>query len=274
MSFDVLDWFAAQNVPLIRIDWRGEVQMVVGGIGYSADPAKVAAQVEAKRKGKTLAIATSLIRQKLENSIATMREALPETPVRDAAIQKLQHHLSLLTRRGAKSIADLLGIEGGIARTYFAAWHSYPLKWKGTGRYPIPDHWRYIGPRQSINTGIKGKNRRASHPVNAILNYAYAVLESEVRIKVIAEGYDPSIGYLHMQNEKRPDPLVFDLMEPLRPVIDRRLLEFAQSHTFHPADFTIRSDGVCRLNPELASQIARVACTSNIRLEHIIKLGN
>jgi len=41
--------------------------------------------------------------------------------------------------------------------------------------------------------------------------------------------------------------LVFDLMEPLRPVVHRKVLEFVRSHTFHPADFTIRPDGVCRL---------------------------
>ena len=38
---------------------------------------------------------------------------------------------------------------------------------------------------------------------------------------------------------------MLDLMEPLRPVVDRRVLEFVQAHAFHPADFTIRSDGVC-----------------------------
>jgi hypothetical protein len=43
-----------------------------------------------------------------------------------------------------------------------------------------------------------------------------------------------------------------DLMEPQRPIVDRKVLEFVQAKTFHPADFTIRSDGVCRLNPEMA----------------------
>jgi hypothetical protein len=27
-------------------------------------------------------------------------------------------------------------------------------------------------------------------------------------------------------------------------------------HTFHAADFVIRTDGVCRLNPEMARQVA------------------
>jgi hypothetical protein len=31
-------------------------------------------------------------------------------------------------------------------------------------------------------------------PVNAIVNYAYAALESEIRIKAICDGYDPTVG--------------------------------------------------------------------------------
>jgi hypothetical protein len=37
-------------------------------------------------------------------------------------------------------------------------------------------------------------NRNASDLINAILNYAYAALESDIRIKGISEGYDPAIG--------------------------------------------------------------------------------
>jgi CRISP-associated protein Cas1 len=41
-------------------------------------------------------------------------------------------------------------------------------------------------------------------------------------------------------------------MEPGRPATDRKVLEFIKAHVFDPADFAIRSDGVCRLNPEMA----------------------
>jgi CRISPR-associated protein Cas1 len=83
------------------------------------------------------------------------------------------------------------------------------------------------------------------------------VLESQVRMQIAADGYDPTIGFLHTYNLERP-ALVFDLMEPLRPIVDRKVVEFAQSHTFHPADFTIRSDGVCRLNPETARKVVQL----------------
>jgi CRISPR-associated protein Cas1 len=33
---------------------------------------------------------------------------------------------------------------------------------------------------------VSGRNRHATHPVNAMLNYAYAVLESQVRIATVS----------------------------------------------------------------------------------------
>jgi CRISP-associated protein Cas1 len=82
-----------------------------------------------------------------------------------------------------------------------------------------------------------------------------------VRTAIIFEGYDPTIGYLHTPQEDRA-ALVFDLMEPLRPVVDRVVLEFVQAHTFQPGDFTIRSDGVCRINPELVRHISLIMLES------------
>jgi hypothetical protein len=76
------------------------------------------------------------------------------------------------------------------------------------------------------------------------------------RIQVTAAEFEQTIGFLHSGRRGRSD-FVLDLMEPLRPVVDRRLLEFVQAHAFHPADFTIRSDGVCRLNPEMARHVVR-----------------
>jgi hypothetical protein len=40
-------------------------------------------------------------------------------------------------------------------------------------------------------------------------------------------------------------------MEPERPKVDRAVLE----HVFDPADFVIRSDGVCRLNPQMTRMV-------------------
>jgi CRISPR-associated protein Cas1 len=101
-------------------------------------------------------------------------------------------------------------------------------------------------------------NRNAAHPINAILNYAYAALESEIRIKAIADGYDPTIGIMH-EGSDGSSKFIFDLMEPERPKVDRSVLDFVEGNVFDPADFVIRGDGVCRLNPQLARRVAGLA---------------
>lgn len=114
---------------------------------------------------------------------------------------------------------------------------------------------RQIGQRSSPfqMTG----NHNAAHPVNAMLNYAYAVLESQIRVKTISEGYDPMLGIMHHGRDKS-SKFVFDLMEPERPKVDRKILEFVKANIFDPADFTIRTDGVCRLNPEMARLVVKL----------------
>jgi len=89
-----------------------------------------------------------------------------------------------------------------------------------------------------------------------MLNYGYGILISQVCKQVVACGLDPSIGVTH-GNDKNPIPLVYDLMEPLRPVVDRKILEFGMGHTFTPGDFTINQQGGCRLNPQMATAVIK-----------------
>jgi len=115
---------------------------------------------------------------------------------------------------------------------------------------------------------VSGRNRHATYPVNAMLNYAYAVLESQVRIATISQGLDPTIGYLHASHPGRL-ALVYDLMEPLRPRVDQVILSFLRLHTFSPSDFVIGADGECRLHPQMARRVARIAI-SDIAVRQVV----
>jgi CRISPR/Cas system-associated endonuclease Cas1 len=50
-----------------------------------------------------------------------------------------------------------------------------------------------------------------------------------------------------------------DHMEPMRPVVDRAVLQLINAVTFTGADFSIQHDGVCRMNPELARRVSHLA---------------
>ncbi len=157
--------------------------------------------------------------------------------------------ISRLEENPPETIIELRALEANCAASYFRSWVGTPIKWRGTSRRPVADNWRLIGQRSSP-FHLAG-NRNAAHPVNAILNYAYAVLESEIRIKAISEGFDPTIGIMH-EGSDGSSKFIFDLMEPERPRIDRAVLDFVKGQVFDSADFVIRADGVCRLNPEMA----------------------
>jgi len=64
---------------------------------------------------------------------------------------------------------------------------------------------------------------------------------------------------------ERQQPLVYDLMEPLRPVFDRAILDIVQTHIFTPGDFTLVDTGVCRVNPQLAKCIiGEIDCNGEV----------
>lgn len=64
-----------------------------------------------------------------------------------------------------------------------------------------------------------GFSRRGEDPLNAALNYGYAVLRSSVAKTLTAYGYNCVLG-LHHRSEKSAFNLAHDLMEPFRPMID------------------------------------------------------
>lgn len=258
LTLDVMSWLADRNIPLIRIDWCGKV-VTLSGSSCGLDPERIRSQLSARTTRNALQVAISLVFSKLRNCLDTI-SYLPISIERDRALEKHNREITLLKRTLPRTLGRLLAIEGTSAASYFAAWQAVQIQWKGTKRRPIPPDWLSFSQRTS-NKGKKGYNIGATHPVNAVLNYAYAILESHVRIEVIAKGYDPKIGYLHSYKEGR-DAFVLDLMEPLRPVVDRAIIEFIQSTVFQPTDFTIREDGICRLNPQMAKRVALLALNS------------
>jgi CRISPR-associated endonuclease Cas1 len=253
LSFDSLNWMSEQGISIIRLDFRGRPSFVGGPSGQFAKSENVRWQLSVKGSEKASQINRKLIQAKFAASIETISAIFPGLPTTKLAITRIRQVSATLQKLpiSAPQIS-LLGLEGAAAAEYFRAWHKTPLNWKVLNRKPIPETWLEIGSRQMA---WRRDANYARHPINAMLNYGYAVAISNVRSAIIAAGFDPSIGFAH-QRKRNPIPLVYDLMEPLRPVVDRKILEFALSHTFTPGDFTINKLGGCRLNPQLAMVVA------------------
>ena len=85
------------------------------------------------------------------------------------------------------------------------------------------------------------------------------MLIAQTQIRLIIEGYDPTMGIMHEKKALRGiNPgFALDHMEPMRPVVDRAVLQLIATMTFTGAGFSIQHDGVCRMNPELARRVAQ-----------------
>lgn len=59
------------------------------------------------------------------------------------------------------------------------------------------------------------EKRKATHPLNASLNYGYGFLYHALEWQCLASGLEPSVGIIHRLRRNRPN-LVCDLIEPFR----------------------------------------------------------
>ncbi len=254
ITLDVLAWLSEQDVPLIQLDYRGRVVTAIGPTGPAIADARLtrAQAIAAADPQRKMAIANWLIRQKLTRSASVVRDLIPACPAREVAIAAIEGEAAKLAKRPAKNIDELLGIEGTGAKLYFAQWLGLPVAWKNTGRHPVPREWHQVGPRSSARR--RNSNRFATHPMNAMLNYAYAALEGRLRVAIIGAGLDISVGFLHTPGRSQV-PLLLDVLEPCRTIADQFILKTVREVQFLPSDFTIAADGVVRLHPQLARRV-------------------
>ena len=255
LTFAVLSWLAEQRIALIRLRWTGDVEVVAGGHGFSGDRAKIDWQRQTRaNEAARLAFASDLIRRKVSASLETLVSFVPESKRRDVAERVHRESVEKLWRQQISAINDIRGLEGQCAAQYFKAWEGMSLRW--IGKRPVPPQWQEFGSRSSIALhGMKPCNRAASHPINAMLNYAYAVKMANLQVEAIASGYDPTIGIFH-RGKKGNAAYVFDLIEPERPKIDAAILKLTAENQFTVTDFILTRDGICRLSPQLARAVA------------------
>jgi len=122
--------------------------------------------------------------------------------------------------------ADLFGIEGEAASIYFS---------------------RFGSMLRDDDLVFEGRTRRpAQDPLNAALNYAYALLLGDMIRAVRSCGLDPHIGFLHSSSRNKP-ALALDLMEEFRaPIADSVVVRAFNNGELRVVDF-VNALGSCSL---------------------------
>jgi len=116
----------------------------------------------------------------------------------------------------------------------------------------VPEHWQAFGTRRSP---LSKNARRATTPANALLNYLYTLLETETRLAINALGLDAGLGLVHADTASR-DSLVYDLMEPIRPVVDAYLFKWISQFPLKRSWFFDERNGKYRLMADVCTELA------------------
>ncbi len=70
---------------------------------------------------------------------------------------------------------------------------------------------------------------RTQEGLNSLLNYGYAVLLSTVLQKLFGVGWTRRLAF-RMRRGERSAPLAYDLMEPFRPCVDWRVVQWVRQN--------------------------------------------
>ena len=98
----------------------------------------------------------------------------------------------------------------------------------------------------------------AVNPPNAVLNYLYAVLESDASLAANELGLDPGLGVLHRDTPNR-NSLACDLMEPVRPLVYAYLFDWLVPGPLRREWLFEQPNGNCRLMGPFARELAETA---------------
>lgn len=243
ISLEASRWLADAGIPVVQLDPEG--RLLVASQPMSSDRAALRrAQAWAVTNTTGLDIVRYLLDRKLEGQAHI-------TGILDgdrSEIDKARYQLEQVD-----TLNELLWLEATAANHYWHAWADVECRFIKKNDAAVPGHWRRFGTRGSSfsSSGPRG----AANPINAILNYLYALLEAEAVIACQTIGLDPGVGILHADLRAR-DSFALDLMEPVRPVVDQWVLRLLGKHRFKATDFSDTRRGICRLNPTMTHWLA------------------
>ena len=243
LTLEALAWLRAIGAALVHLGPDGALLTHSVPFGYDGHPIR-RAQALATATGLDVVLARDLVERKLIGQRANLvRLGVPDLRTFDALRGALNQ---------TSTIEEVRLCEAKAAALYWNAWSTISIRLRGRDLARIPARWARYDARASVLTGGP---RAATNPVNALLNYLYALLEAESRLALLAAGLDPTLGVLHADQRNR-DSFALDAMEPIRPDVDAFVLDLLETRVFTSRDFVELPNGVCRIRAPLTHDLA------------------
>lgn len=222
-----------REIPVTFHSHGGWFRGVAHGIGHRNVEVRTAQYRMSFDEASCLRFSRELVEAKIMNQRTILRRNWRGEPeARQSVLDRLA--AARKSAGGAATLAELLGIEGDAAATYFRAFAGL-IKAPGENQ----DQGGDLAPFR-----FDARNRRPpTDPVNAMLSLAYAMLTRHLTITLTSVGLDPYRGFYHAPRYGRP-ALALDIMEPFRSIIaDSVVLSAINTGEVGSNDFVVATTG-------------------------------
>ena len=260
ITFESMRWLMKHDINLTLLNWNGNL------LGVTLPQEPKAGKLRIKQYEKYLnsesrfEIALKIVQSKTTNSVNLLKELATFYGEIDLnSVNKLVENerknyqflfnqvenKQVTTRKESisNSFNKLMNYEGRIALVYLEQIRKIFAK--------LSPEFNFQGRMNKSNSW----NNNASDEINALLNYGYAILESNVRKSLNSVGLDPTIGFLHELTYSKT-PLVYDFQELFRWIIDYSVIQLLDSRPkLKKSDFIITENYNIRLRESTAKAL-------------------
>ena len=268
ITFEAMRWLMKHNINLTLLNWNGQLLANVMPEQPKSGKLRVKQYQKYLDSQMRFEIALKIVQTKVDHSLNLLEElsrfyeSVDIVKIRKSTEKEDLFLLGVMKNSEnqdiSKSIKQLMTYEGRIARIYHdnvtEIFHEL---------YP---EFNFTGRKNKTNS----RNYNASDEINALLNYGYAILESEIRKSINSVGLDYSIGFLHEINQSRT-PLVYDIQESFRWLIDVSVIQLLEEKKIKKSDFIITENYHTRLGDVVKLLIEKI--NSNFNAKYNYKNG-
>lgn len=256
ISFEAIRWLMKHDITVLTLNWNGNLLASINPKEPSNGKLRVKQYSKYLDAKSRYDIASKIINEKVNKSYNLLSELSKYHDCLDIESITKSFESEKINLKTKFDINNIRTYEGRIATIY---WDNLSKIFNEL--YP---EFHFVGRRNKTYSW----NMNASDEINALLNYGYAILESLCRKQINIVSLDPSVGFVH-EIDKSKTPLVYDVQELGRWIIDLSVIELLEEKKLTKSDFITTENYHIRLREQTAKMlIEKIQANFNNRAKY------
>jgi len=218
ISFRALEWLSYLGISVVMVDSKGKLYGNFNQIKGDTEPTIRQKQYDCFRNESHLDYLRKwIVVERISSQIQLLRERAMYDKLSVVDKQAVENSIVVMEKNlesmGKHGMNKLRSTEAYLTKRYYSI---------------LPRFFKQELGFETRRNRFSSLHKDATDVINALLNYGFSILQAEVGKQLNAIGFDCNVGFYH-KNHPTTVPLVYDMMETSRHLVERAVLEIADS---------------------------------------------